>query len=75
VTYALDEAGRVVATIRRCRTKRRCTKIVRTVRVGGKQGSNRLRLNLRRGRYRLTMVVTDAAGNASRPTSLRFRRR
>jgi hypothetical protein len=42
-------------------------------------GANRMRLKaigttpLRKGRYRITMSATDAAGNASQPITERFR--
>jgi hypothetical protein len=64
------------------RRPRRCTRFVRvgTLTRDAKPGANSVRFSgrigrraLRRGRYRLTLVVTDAAGNASKPSRVGFR--
>ncbi len=62
---------------RRNRNRRRCTRYVRVrtaIRVNGKAGANRVRFqgrltrrrSLAPGSYRLTLVATDAAKNASK---------
>ena len=68
--FRLSEAATVKITIRRGKTKpRRLTR-------AGKAGANTVTLRkLARGRYRVTLVATDAAGNVSRPRTLRFTRR
>jgi PKD domain len=67
---------------REVRRPRRCTRFVRagTLTRDAKPGGNSVRFSgrigrraLRRGRYRLTLVVTDAAGNASKPSRVGFR--
>lgn len=65
------------------RTRRRCTRWVnvrRPLTHAGRAGPNRLRFrgrvqgrSLRPGRYRLRVVARDAARNASRPRTPRFR--
>ncbi len=66
---------------RRCSTRarrgRRCTVALRVKRVAldGKLGRSTVRVGLRGvkpGRYTLTLVAADAAGNRSRPASVRF---
>ena len=47
----------------------------RTVRLAGRQGANRVRLRVRRGRHRLVVTAVDAAGNRSPATRVRFRAR
>ncbi len=62
--------------------KRRCTRYKRagTLERSGRQGRNAVRFSgrigkraLRRGRYRLTITATDAAGNRSKPKRTSFR--
>jgi hypothetical protein len=75
--------GRCVATTRRNRSRRSCTRWI-TVRgsvsrsVADGQGHARFSGKLRgrrlaSGAYRVVLVVTDAAGNASAPRRARFR--
>jgi glucosylceramidase len=68
---------RCLAPSRRLRHHRRCTRfqLRRTLSVSGTQGANTVRVRgrgLRAGRYRLTVVATDAGGNRSRPARRRF---
>ena len=76
-------AGRCVRPRRTLRNKRRCTRYKRAgkslVRTG-KKGRNSVafsgrigRKALPRGRYRLTIVARDAAGNRSKPKRASFR--
>ncbi|MEA2443654.1 MAG: hypothetical protein QOJ12_946, partial [Thermoleophilales bacterium] len=64
VSFKLDEAAGVTA-------KLRGRKVKRTLKLNGRAGTNVLKLPKRvsAGRYTLTLVATDAAGNAS-PCSL-----
>ena len=71
VRFRLSEAARVTV-----RVKRRGTRRARVIRISGSAGANSARLGrraLRDGRYRLTVVATDAAGNSSTRRSLRLR--
>ena len=66
--FALSEAGTVKVVIRR--GKRR----VRSFEAPAVAGPNRTRLGrLRPGRYRATLLATDAAGNRSEPRRTTFR--
>jgi hypothetical protein len=65
----------------RCAARRRCTRFLRVgvLRHRGRAGTNRYRFDGRIGRralapgaYRLRVVASDAAGNRSRPRSVRF---
>jgi hypothetical protein len=81
--YTLSEPARV--TIRIERQKRKGKRAKRFVRAGAFAaaaiaGPNRRRFSgrigkrrLKPGRYRATLIATDAAGNASQPRRLRFR--
>lgn len=85
LTFDASEPGRLVLTLDRCRPKRkrkpsRCrtaaaaaSKEVKAGRVivhlTGRAAGRRA---LPRGRYRLRLVLTDAAGNASTPATLVF---
>ena len=63
-SFNLSEAGRVALTIRR----RSNGKVVKTSSFNGKQGANERKLStrgLKAGRYRLSIMATDANGNAS----------
>ena len=72
-----------VKRTRRNRGSRRCTRYVRAGRTltrTSKAGRNRVKFTgrigrraLKPGRYRLTIVATDAAGNRSRARRLNFR--
>ena len=89
VVFAIERArpgrcvkGRCVKPRPSNRRKRKCTRFVVTGRfaltaVAGdnaKKFSGRIgRRALKPGRYRATLVATDAAGNASAPKRLRFR--
>jgi hypothetical protein len=67
VSFKLDEAASVTGKLRGRKTKR-------TLTLAGKAGTNVLKLpkSLSAGRYTLTLVATDAAGNASAPFKLTF---
>jgi plastocyanin len=67
VSFTLDEAASVAAKLRGRKTKR-------TLTLAGKAGTNVLKLpkRLSAGRYALTLIATDAAGNASAPLKLKF---
>jgi len=76
--------GRCVTGRRAGRRGRRCARLVRvrpTRTLAVRAGQNRIRftgrltrrVRLRPGRYRLTLVARDAAGNRSRPTRITFR--
>ena len=70
LTYALSEAAAVQVTIQR-RAGRRW-KRVRSVKLAGLAGANRAKLaKLGRGKFRVVLVATDAAGNASTKLVLR----
>jgi CSLREA domain-containing protein len=87
--YSLSEAARVVFTVekrklRRCgkRKRKRCVRYVRAGRFAHasvaaanvKRFSGRIgRRSLKAGRYRVTLVAGDAAGNKSKPKRLNFR--
>jgi hypothetical protein len=73
---------RCVKPTRRNRARRKCTRYVRvrSFAVQGSAGANTKRfsgkigrVSLKPGRYRATLVATDAAGNRSAPKQLRFR--
>jgi hypothetical protein len=66
VSFRLSEA----ATVRLRFTRRGHRAITR--RVAARAGANRVRIALRRGRYRLTLVAVDRAGARSRPATVRF---
>ena len=69
IRFAVSEAARVSLTLKRMHG--RATR----VEFDAVAGANRLRAARRlvRGRYRLTAVATDAAGNAAAPVRVRFR--
>jgi hypothetical protein len=69
IRYRLSEAARVVITIKP--RKGRATRLSKRSRAGA--NTARRRHALRPGRYRLTLVATDAAGNRSKPRQLTFR--
>jgi CSLREA domain-containing protein len=78
ITFKLSEASRVVFAVQRALKKKRFGKAARFA-VKAKKGTNRKRFSgrigrraLKPGRYRLTMVATDAAGNRSKPKRLNF---
>jgi hypothetical protein len=73
---------RCVKPTRRNRARRKCTRYVRvrSFAVQGLAGANTKRFSgkigrraLKPGRYRATLIATDAAGNRSAPKQLRFR--
>jgi hypothetical protein len=73
---------RCVKPRRRHRKRRRCTRYVRrgVLKRTGVQGRNRVKFSgrigrraLRPGRYRASVIATDAAGNASSPARISFR--
>jgi extracellular elastinolytic metalloproteinase len=74
---------RCVAPTRARKGRRRCTRYVRSgsLKLAAGAGANRLRFQgrltrrraLRPGKYRLTMVATDAAGQRSAPKAVAFR--
>jgi hypothetical protein len=74
--------GRCLKPRRRYRHKRRCRRYrkVGTIKGAARKGGNRKRFSgrikgraLRRGRYRATIVATDAEGAKSKPRRLRLR--
>jgi hypothetical protein len=70
---AVSEPARVTITVRRTRPRlRRPVGRVSRQTVAGPARLT-LRKRLRAGRYRATAIATDAAGNRSRPVSVRFR--
>ena len=83
VRYTLSEAAAVTFTVqRRIRrgTSVRWINVPGTLRQQGKTGYNERRFNatlqgrrLKSGRYRLTAVARDAAGNRSQPKRVAFR--
>lgn len=68
ILFRVTEAGTVKVTVTRGRTKR-------TLTLRGVAGPNRIKLprRLRSGRIRVSVRVTDAAGNRSRAATKRFR--
>jgi plastocyanin len=78
LTYSLDESGDVVATLKLSKSAKGAKdgKTSKTFKQKGKKGSNKLRLStkgMRAGTYKLTLRATDAAGNRSRASVVRFR--
>jgi hypothetical protein len=67
LTFVLSEPATVHLTIMRG------SSAVRRLTVRAEAGANALALQLRRGRYRVVLSATDAAGNAARPASARVR--
>lgn len=70
--------GRCRKPTRANRLKRRCTRWVvrKTLTQAGMQGANAVKLpgnGLKRGKHRLVVTATDAAGNRSAKVTLRFR--
>jgi hypothetical protein len=64
--FRLSEAATLRITILRG------GRVVRRLRVRGREGANAMRLpKLRRGRYRLVIAATDRAGNAARTVTTR----
>jgi len=76
VRYRASEPGTVTARLQRLLPRRRTANagvIVRRAQVGANQLSlRRAGRTLRRGRYRVTLVATDAAGNRSTPKRLQL---
>lgn len=75
LTFGLSEAAKVRVTVQR-RSGRRW-KALRTTTLAGRAGANRSRLAKlpRRGTFRVVLVATDAAGNASAKVTRRPARR
>jgi hypothetical protein len=72
--YKLSEAARVQFTVQRRKGKRYVR--VKRLTKSSKAGANKKKLATRkfkRGRYRATLVATDAAGNRSKAKRLTFR--
>lgn len=69
IRFTVSEAARISITL-----KRRHGRATR-MEVDAAAGSNRVRAarRLRRGRYRLTAIAVDAAGNAAAPVRVRFK--
>jgi hypothetical protein len=74
--YKLSEAARVTIQIKRFGAKRAAGKLLRS----GKAGANSIKFTgrigkraLRPGRYSAVLTATDAAGNRSKPSRLKFR--
>jgi uncharacterized delta-60 repeat protein len=64
VAITITRGSKTIVTLRRARLTRGANLLSYTVRTG--------RTKLARGRYRMTLVATDAAGNRSKPVSLSF---
>lgn len=74
--YRLSEPAAVSVAIQRCRSRcRRWVAAGRALARTGTAGPNRLRLRakLKPGTYRARFTATDAAGNRSKPATVRFR--
>jgi hypothetical protein len=70
ISYSLSEPATVTLRVKRA------GKVRRTLTGAGTLGANRVPFDgrtLRRGRYRIVVTATDAAGNASAPVARRFR--
>jgi len=81
ITGTITRTARGRRAGRRCSTRarrgRRCTvaMVVKRLRLAGRRGRSTVRASLRGvrpGRYTLTLVATDRAGNRSRRATLRF---
>jgi hypothetical protein len=78
ITFKLSEAARVVFAVQRVLPKKRFGKALRFA-MNAKAGANKKKFSgrigkkaLKPGRYRLTMVARDGAGNRSTPKRLTF---
>lgn len=74
--FTLGEAADVLVEVRRLRNGRSSGGVVVAQDPRGKVGPNKVRLRTRRlkpGRYRVTVVATDAAGNSSRVRGVNVR--
>jgi hypothetical protein len=67
VSFRLSEPATV-----RLRFRRRGHRAIARRQVAARAGANRVRIALRPGRYRLTLVALDRAGARSRPATVRF---
>jgi hypothetical protein len=67
LTFVLSEPATVRVTIMRG------SSAVRRLTVTAEAGANALAIKLRRGRYRVVLSASDAAGNAARPASARVK--
>ena len=78
LTFRASEAGTLTIAVERARKRRRFKRAgTLTRRIAAGAGRIRLsgrigRRRLAKGRYRLTLIATDATGNRSRPVRLRF---
>ncbi len=76
VRFSLSEAAAVTATVDLLRAASPSARVVRRLRLIGRQGANAFTLTNRRlkaGRYRLRLSAKDAAGNISSTARIRFR--
>jgi plastocyanin len=76
VRFSLSEAAAVTATVELLRAARTSGRVVRRLKLIGRQGANAFTLTNRRleaGRYRLRLSAKDAAGNVSPTARIRFR--
>ena len=74
IAFTLSEAASVAGEVTAAGRGRRSA-AARALRIQGRAGSNAFRFRgagLKPGRYRLSLVATDAAGNRSEPASARF---
>ena len=78
--YSLSERATLAGKVRRVAARGRLVRVRGTVSLRSAAGARRLRLSgrlggrrLRPGRYRLTLVAVDAAGNRSRARVVSFR--
>jgi hypothetical protein len=71
------KGGRCVAPTRKLRKAKRCTRFVAVATTTKSLPAGQAKVTLGRklaaGRYRLTVVATDAAGNVAKPVAKRFR--
>ena len=75
LTFTLSEAATVRVTLERKKGKK-FKRVGKVKRPAGATGANALKLGkLKKGRYRVSIVATDAAGNVSARARASFRRR
>jgi hypothetical protein len=74
-TFVLDEAATVEIQLQRRNRKKRYVRAAKRIAVNGAVGRNVVKLakSRRPGRYRVTVVARDAAGNASAPVRATFK--
>jgi PKD domain len=75
VRFSLSEPARVSVRVERAKGKRwkKVKSVATAARAAGTRAVSLKKLKLRAGAYRVTVTAVDAAGNRSRPRTLRFR--